>query len=142
MTEKKLEGIEAAKKLAVQIQPLAAALEDMLMGMAGERVSFVLLLSVGQVMQYAANVEREDGMKILRELLERWEANRADIPAHMNPDLHPGVLEKNYRFPDGRMDWGAVDFELHAIFPELVGADLWPERLSKLRTLLRKVSGQ
>lgn len=133
----KLIGLDAAKRLSAQIQPLAGALEQMLKDMTGERVSFVLMMSVGQVTSYAANVEREDGMGLLRELLERWEAGKADIPAHYNPDLHPGVLEENYRFPDGRMDWGAVDEELI----DIISGD-HDGMLSRLRTLLRRVSGE
>ena len=41
-------------------------------------------------MQYVANVKREEGVALLEDLLARWKAGRADIPAHYNPDLKLG----------------------------------------------------
>ena len=41
------------------------------------------------VAQYVSNCARADGAAMIRELLARWDANRADIPAHYNPDLRP-----------------------------------------------------
>jgi hypothetical protein len=39
------------------------------------------------VAQYVSNASRKDGTDLIESLLARWKANRADIPAHYNPDL-------------------------------------------------------
>lgn len=77
----------ASMKLSIQAQALATALSKTLEDIAGEPVGFVLVMSVDDVAQYVANVERKDGKEILEDLLNRWKAGRADIPAHYNPDL-------------------------------------------------------
>lgn len=76
-------------KVSLALQQLAAAINDHLQEVAGEPVAFVLVLQVGGTAQYVSNADRKDGAALITELLQRWEANRADIPAHYNPDLKP-----------------------------------------------------
>jgi len=79
---------ERMLKVAGGLQPLASALEQLLRDMAGgTTLGFVLVVSVEKTAQYVANVDRRDGQELLRDLLGRWDAQRADIPGTMNPDL-------------------------------------------------------
>lgn len=79
--------MSASLKFSVQAQPFAQALAETLEGIAGEPVAFVLVVQVDKVAQYISNCERKDGVDLIESLLARWKANRADIPAHYNPDL-------------------------------------------------------
>lgn len=79
--------MSASLKFSLQAQQLASALNETLEQIAGEPVAFVLVVSTDKVAQYVANCERKDGRELLESLLQRWQANRADIPAHYNPDL-------------------------------------------------------
>lgn len=81
----------AAIKLSVRLQDVASSLADVLDDIAGEPIPFVLVLQAGGVAQYVSNVERKDGRDLIESLIERWDAGRADIPAHMNPDLPKGA---------------------------------------------------
>ncbi|MBP6564063.1 MAG: hypothetical protein KA200_00460 [Burkholderiales bacterium] len=76
-----------AKRLSVALQDIAALLETELASYAGERVAFVLMVNIDGITQYVSNTDRSDGVALVRSLLDRWNAGRADIPAHYNPDL-------------------------------------------------------
>ncbi|MCU7370271.1 hypothetical protein PEC18_05145 [Paucibacter sp. O1-1] len=52
-------------------------------------MAFVLVLQAGRAAQYVGNASRHDGRELLKSLMDRWDAKRADIPAHYNPDLRP-----------------------------------------------------
>ena len=78
---------EKENRLSVSLQLIAEALDQQLEFLMKERVSFVLVLQADHTAQYVANVARKDGEELLQSLLDRWKANRADIPAHYNPDL-------------------------------------------------------
>lgn len=80
----------ASVKLSVALQEISHILEVLLEQAAGERISFVLILNADNVSQYVSNCKREDGVKLIEHLLERWRKGRADIPAHYNPDLKGG----------------------------------------------------
>ncbi len=75
--------------VSLSLQQLASEIDDFLTLRAGERVPFTLTLQIGGVAQYVSNCARADGVQMIRDLLARWEAGRADIPAHYNPDLRP-----------------------------------------------------
>mgnify|MGYP000878843355 FL=1 len=75
--------------ISMSLQQLAQEVDDFLALRAGERVPFTITLQIGGVAQYVSNCARSDGAQMIRDLLARWEANRADIPAHYNPDLRP-----------------------------------------------------
>lgn len=75
--------------VSLSLQQLAQEVDDFLALRAGERVPFTITLQIGGVAQYVSNCARADGAAMIRELLARWDANRADIPAHYNPDLRP-----------------------------------------------------
>ena len=77
----------AANRVSVRLQDIAQTLDEILEEIAGERVTFVLTLQVGEIAQYVSNAARADGETLIRSLLERWAMRRADIPAHYNPDL-------------------------------------------------------
>lgn len=74
-------------EVSVSLQELAVVIDDFLTEKAGERISFVLVVATDDVAQYVSNTERKDGVELIESLLARWKANRADIPAHYNPDL-------------------------------------------------------
>ena len=70
------------------LQDLAAAVADILRDAAGKDIAFVLIVSDDKTAQYIiSNTKRADGMELIEELLARWKAGRADIPAHYNPDI-------------------------------------------------------
>ena len=74
--------------VSVSLQTLATAIDDFFTGVAGgERQAFVLVVCTDGVSQYVSNASRADGTMLIEELLARWKAGRADIPAHYNPDL-------------------------------------------------------
>jgi len=78
---------EKMTNVALSLQDLAQFLQDYLEDRADEPIGFVLMVQTGKVTQYVSNCDREDGMKLIQKLLERWEKKRADIPAFYNPDL-------------------------------------------------------
>lgn len=83
---------QAIYRMSAVIQPLAQSLGETLHGIAGVPVPFILVMAVGGSIQYVSSVERTQSKELLTELLQRWETGRADIPAHMNPDLmKPGA---------------------------------------------------
>jgi hypothetical protein len=73
--------------LSIQLQRIAADLKAELASAVGREIGFVLVCEVDGVAQYISNAPRADGVALIEELLARWKANRADIPAHYNPDL-------------------------------------------------------
>jgi hypothetical protein len=79
--------MSATMKFSVQAQPFAQALAETLEMITGEPVAFVLIIQIDKVAQYVANCNRLEGTELIESLLARWKANRADIPAHYNPDL-------------------------------------------------------
>lgn len=79
--------MRASTRLSLRAQDIARSLNDALNEIAGEPVAFVLVLETDKVAQYIANCDRKDGRDLIEQLLARWKAGRADIPAHYNPDL-------------------------------------------------------
>lgn len=79
--------MSASLNLSLRMQDIAQSLADVLADVAGEPIAFVLVLSADNVAQYVSNASRADGTEMIEELLSRWRAGRADIPAHYNPDL-------------------------------------------------------
>jgi hypothetical protein len=82
--------MSASLKLSLRLQDIAQSLDDVLLDVAGERIGFVLVLNADGVAQYISNANRKDGRELIESLLARWNAGRADIPAHYNPDLPKG----------------------------------------------------
>lgn len=79
---------EKINAVSLSLQTLADAIDTFFKGVAGgERQAFVLMVSTDKVVQYVSNASREDGTMLIKDLLAGWENNRADIPAHYNPDL-------------------------------------------------------
>ena len=81
--------MSASARLSVDLQDIAARLHTMLEQSAGEPCAFVLVCQADGVAQYVSNTDRKDGRELLQSLMDRWDAKRADIPAHYNPDLRP-----------------------------------------------------
>ena len=79
--------MSASARLSVRLQDIAQALSEVLDEVAGEPVAFVLVLQADKIAQYISNASRQDGRELLQDLMDRWDAKRADIPAHYNPDL-------------------------------------------------------
>lgn len=77
----------SAAAVSLRLQDIAESLSDVLAEIAGEPIAFVLVVSVDKTAQYISNASRPDGTELIESLLARWKANRADIPAHYNPDL-------------------------------------------------------
>lgn len=76
--------------VSIALPTLATEIDHFLENVAGEPVAFLLVVGTDDAMQYVANVKREEGVALLEDLLARWKAGRADIPAHYNPDLKLG----------------------------------------------------
>lgn len=79
--------MSASLNFSLQAQAIAQGLAETLQEVAGEPVAFVLIVQADKVAQYVSNCNRKDGTELIESLLARWKANRADIPAHYNPDL-------------------------------------------------------
>jgi hypothetical protein len=79
--------VSASVALSLRMQDLAESISQILEEIAGEPLAFVLVVSADRVAQYVSNASRADGTELIESLLARWKANRADIPAHYNPDL-------------------------------------------------------
>ena len=77
----------ASSRLSVRLQDIAQSLAEVLDDVAGEPIAFVLVLQADKAAQYVSNASRKDGRELLQSLMDRWDARRADIPAHYNPDL-------------------------------------------------------
>ena len=56
----------------------------------GDPILFVMVTHAHDVSQYVSNMDRNDGIAMLREVLARMEAGLEDIPAHLNKDLPYG----------------------------------------------------
>ncbi len=80
-------GSSQSTRVSLALQDLANEIDEVLAAVAGERISFVLVVQADKVAQYISNTKREDGAELIESLLARWKAKRADIPAHYNPDL-------------------------------------------------------
>ncbi len=78
---------DRAARVSIALQELASGINEYFKVVAGEPLAFVLVVSVDKTAQYVSNADRKDGTELLAGLLERWKVNRADIPAHYNPDL-------------------------------------------------------
>lgn len=74
-------------RLSIDLQDIAARVHTMIEQSAGEPCAFVLVIQADRVAQYVSNASRKDGTDLIESLLVRWNAGRADIPAHYNPDL-------------------------------------------------------
>lgn len=74
-------------RLSVNLQGIASQIDDALLDATGERLHWVLIVNADDVSQYVSSGDRKAGVELIESLLARWKAGRADIPAHMNPDL-------------------------------------------------------
>lgn len=78
---------EQVAHLSNLLQGVAGTLDEAFHSLFARRCSFVLVVEMHGVAQYVSNVKRADGKQLLEELLERWQKNKADVPALYNPDL-------------------------------------------------------
>ncbi len=77
----------ASTRLSLLMQDIAEGVQGAVNAAAGEPCHFVLVVQCDGVAQYVSNADRKEGTEMIESLLARWKANRADIPAHYNPDL-------------------------------------------------------
>lgn len=76
---------DADIKVSMAIQKIAAGLNEVLEEVAGEEYGFMLLtfpFDREARCQYVSNAQREDAVRAISELLERWDEGMPDIPAH------------------------------------------------------------
>lgn len=70
--------------LSLQMKGLAQQLDVAITAIAGERRAFALLVGSELGMtQYISNGDRSDMIRLMKELLQRWEEDSNDIPAHL-----------------------------------------------------------
>lgn len=82
-----------AKKVSMVLQRISHEINASLRNAAGEECAFMLILQTPDgVVQYISNVARADAAMLMVTQLQHWDAGRADIPAHYNPNLkQPGA---------------------------------------------------
>lgn len=85
------------EKLSLALQQLAASVGEALDGIAGTRepIPFILLLQTpDQIVQYVANLKREDGVKMLNSLLQRWGSPAGDLAVseHQKDEIIPKLI--------------------------------------------------
>jgi hypothetical protein len=73
--------------LSLGLQSLANDLEKRLVDMTGEQQDFVLIVGLGNVVQYVSNAPREMGLVMMFYLIDNWSRNLPDVPAHPDPEL-------------------------------------------------------
>lgn len=78
-----------AKKVSVVLQRISHEINASLRGAAGEECAFMLILQTpgDGVVQYISDAARDDAAMLMVTQLQHWDAGRADIPAHYNPNL-------------------------------------------------------
>lgn len=76
------------KKVSLQLQRISNEVNASLRQAAGEECAFFLLTQTPDgVVHYISNAPREGTAMLMVTQLQHWDAGRADIPAHYNPDL-------------------------------------------------------
>lgn len=98
MKDEPMRPSERLFKVATALNPLAGTIDLFFDELIGERVAFVMAVCVDKSVQYVANVERYQGTELLRDLLARWDAGRADIPGTINPELKAPMLGYDVSF--------------------------------------------
>ena len=74
--------------VSIELQQLAAHIERHLWSAAGKRQSFVLIVAdTDGIAHDLYNCSRDDAIMLLEGQVEFWKANKAEIPAHYNPNL-------------------------------------------------------
>lgn len=94
------EDLAAARELGHKLPVVASEIASVLKAMTGSHTGFVLILHAHDTSQYISNCKREDGSRMIEEILMRWRANRADIGAHMNPELSQPPDKAVMVYPD------------------------------------------
>ena len=78
---------KSAQQLSVGLQDTANMIQDRLTELTGQDCAMMLFVSVDNTLQCISNMDRADAIKVMETQLERWRKNKADIPAHYNPDF-------------------------------------------------------
>lgn len=77
-----------AKKVSMVLQRISNEINASLRAAAGEECAFMLVLQTPDaVVHYISNAARSDAAMLMVTQLQHWDAGRADIPAHYNPNL-------------------------------------------------------
>lgn len=69
-------------KISIEAANIAKALDKHIEDIAGERIGFTLMIYTDDRATYISNCSRELAINELKTLLEYWEADMPDIPAH------------------------------------------------------------
>jgi hypothetical protein len=72
----------SAFKISQALQRIAQRLDDGIREIAGERIAFTLVIYTEGEAQYVSSASREDSIKNLKTLIERWESGDPDVPFH------------------------------------------------------------
>ena len=73
------------RKVSEQLQVIAKELDERLENVAGQRMSFSLVVfnaEPGSRMNYVANCQRQDVADAMKSLLKGWEQGMPDIKTH------------------------------------------------------------
>lgn len=73
---------DQALKVSAELRFIAAAIDEVLQTTTGERIGFSLVVYTETRAQYVSNVSREEAVRGLTELLERWKSGAPDVPWH------------------------------------------------------------
>ncbi len=80
---------ELTKRVSMSIQELANGIDTYLENVAGgKRQAFVLIVADSDGIAHDVyNTTRENARTLLEGQIEFWKTEKAEIPAHYNPDL-------------------------------------------------------
>jgi hypothetical protein len=71
-----------AVEISKQLPALLDLVEDKVTQIAGAKQAMTLIIWTEGRANYISNARREDVIRALKEMLEAWERNMPDIPAH------------------------------------------------------------
>lgn len=66
----------------LKLLELAQAVEEVLIEQTGKVPTLVLVVRIDDTMQYVSNVLRPEGLKLLDELFEAWQAGLGEVTYH------------------------------------------------------------
>ncbi|CAG0966294.1 hypothetical protein MTYP_01011 [Methylophilaceae bacterium] len=69
-------------KVSKQLPALLDMVEEQVTHLAGSKQAITIIVWTDLRANYISNARREDVIRALKEMLEAWERNMPDIPAH------------------------------------------------------------
>lgn len=70
------------KRISKRLQKIAKRIDKMIEHVAGERIGFMLVVYTPERASYISSIDREDNIKQMKLMLELWEKETPDVPAH------------------------------------------------------------